>query len=379
MNWDDRIIHAVRRAEISKNERTPRAGSDTGSKLGVPVASEFVREASKVKNFDEIPFQYHPPAYGPKGVLPREKQEELDRILCTKDPKRPGSEKIEAWIRKADGSVPQQCPEMRAPAQSKHNPCGEVAESSEGRVPQIQCANDGEIPVNSNGDYDFDAGLTVPIAEEVLHDLVDNTYPFEPNYSAQTYHNATQAFPGAENDGMGVDMPVDESMNVLFDTGANDFNNALFNTGVEGLPLDVFQTNFMGEEDDAATTKATQFMSFDLPTSTVAETTSFEPGTQDLGESMLADKVRAEMEEAMENIIPVVEAEQVRAVGGAVVTECNPATAEQALAGAEETLATIEQTPPKKLNLGSFMLGKRKAHEVLRDELLEENPGKKAK
>lgn len=367
IDWDDRIMHSLKRAEIVRNERAPRAGSDAESKPGVPVASEFVRQTMSGKPFDQKPFEYHPPAHGPKGFLPKEKQEEITRMVGNKGPRRVESEKIEAWMSGANGAGPEHDPNNNTGMHADRDMRGEVIDLNEDLAPRSGSFNDGAIPLNQNGDYDFEAASPKPVQPAEFEDLMEVTYGFGNDY--------TVAF---ETENSAQPMALNESTNAVFNQDANESDGGLFGTEVEISFPNNSRAEVIAEEGEAATVDATQFASFDLPPSTVAETASFQPGTQDPGESMRAEKICREMEEALDNTGATAENGAVGLNQGLGFAEEFLITADQAPA-ATEPAPTTQGRPAGKLNLGSSMLGKRKAHEVLADEVAGDNVSKKAK
>lgn len=73
VRWDERISAHFRQLREKEIDRGVGAGSVSGSVRGVPVSELATRE----KSFDERRFEYHPPGFGPKGEVGEEEKERV--------------------------------------------------------------------------------------------------------------------------------------------------------------------------------------------------------------------------------------------------------------------------------------------------------------
>ncbi|KAK3071538.1 hypothetical protein LTR53_008444 [Teratosphaeriaceae sp. CCFEE 6253] len=103
--WDDRVTFAVERAMRAKHLLA--AASDRGSRPGRPVSETEVVEAEKEVGLEERAFAYHPPMYGPRGLLPEKVGAVFPEIgpPVTAAPFNRHREEVDLWMRDARGAV----------------------------------------------------------------------------------------------------------------------------------------------------------------------------------------------------------------------------------------------------------------------------------
>ncbi|KAI6890831.1 hypothetical protein KC318_g14301 [Hortaea werneckii] len=113
VEWDDRIAFAV---EGAKRDRARREGNPANEDSGRSVppvpgdGSAFVASfrALNEEDFAKRPFTYHPPLYGPCGVLPAKEKEVFPEIgpPVEEQARRKGAEDVELWMSGADSFGP---------------------------------------------------------------------------------------------------------------------------------------------------------------------------------------------------------------------------------------------------------------------------------
>ncbi|KAI6970931.1 hypothetical protein KC332_g12980 [Hortaea werneckii] len=112
VEWDDRIAFAVERA---KRDRARREGNSAngGSVRGVSVPGDGAAflaafRALEEEDFAKRPFTYHPPLYGPRGVLPAKEKKVFPEIgpRIEEQARRKGAEDIELWMSGAEAFGP---------------------------------------------------------------------------------------------------------------------------------------------------------------------------------------------------------------------------------------------------------------------------------
>ncbi|KAK5112070.1 hypothetical protein LTR85_011651 [Meristemomyces frigidus] len=108
IHWDDRIAFAVERAKREKRQR----GSPDGTRRGRAVSEASLLEEG-LRAMDEVefakrPFVYHPPLYGPRGLLPEKQREVFPEIgpPLVQEGRDWGVEEIELWMSGANGVGP---------------------------------------------------------------------------------------------------------------------------------------------------------------------------------------------------------------------------------------------------------------------------------
>ncbi len=252
VEWDNRIQHALDRAAMEKRERGQGTGSDTASRLGAPVAEETARtQPRKVVEFNDMPFEYHPPRFGARGLLSEDQDVEHWRKKTQVDP----AEK-EAAIREV-------CADADKETEVVEVPFAEAAETQKDFGPGSEFDNQAQ-------------------------EAFEETYPFDPPIEAL---EATEDGAGITEDGDGE--ATADFMDIF---GGQDFdpaNEQLLHEDIFGNGLEV--------PDENTTANATQETSFNAPPQTVADSASFQPGTQNVGETQVAERAGGEFEEFMEN------------------------------------------------------------------------------
>ena len=253
VEWDDRIIHALERAKKEKRERGLATGSeDQGSRKGVAVSvqEEKERKAKDDKAFNDMPFEYHPPRFGSRGKLPKDKVPY--ELIGEKNTE------IEHWMSGANGDG------QEAPIDLTDGD----AETSNSNFP-VTGKEPGfdHFEAMMNDDNDTTNILERDLANWV-DDNLDDLHPFD--------HTA-------------------ENMEYLKET---DAQLSSINGGFDFGPID--QTEVMNEIenqisfDQTDTNAAEHPISFDIP-SIVQE--SFQPGTQDVSDTQMAERAQGEFEE----------------------------------------------------------------------------------
>lgn len=115
INWDDRISMAAersRRDHLARVHRTRSLSDDGESVKARPLMwrERTTMEAVMAKereDFGNRPFLYHPPLYGPRGVLPETEKEVFPKLgpsIATSKSGQMGGQKIELWMSGADGA-----------------------------------------------------------------------------------------------------------------------------------------------------------------------------------------------------------------------------------------------------------------------------------
>jgi hypothetical protein len=311
VEWDDRILFALERAAQEKRDRGRGTGSDTQSRVGIPVADEVVAEtARKILNqkvdFKDMPFEYHPPRYGPRGNLPMGKD-------GTKDGGRPSDEKVQTWMSGGNGAGPQTQGDQHTATANGLTANGDFDFSFNGSAQEDTTTN-----TNFGAPDEFD---------KHVDEAFEGTYPFDPVDSETVIDNPEfEKFmkpdpPNANTEsGNAAAQPVSEThMDTSFDTNQQQSSETF---------------------DKATQANATQHTSFNQPPSTVVE--SFQQGTQEIGETQIAQRAAGELQEYMAHPQDSQEAE------GAI--------------------------PPKPLDLGKSVLGKRKAANDGVEDVTTESP-----
>ncbi|KAI7530916.1 hypothetical protein KC331_g14417, partial [Hortaea werneckii] len=113
VEWDDRIAFAVERAKRDRARREGNpANEDNGRSEpltpgdGAAFLASF--RALDEEDFAKRPFTYHPPLYGPRGVLPAKEKEIFPEIgpRIEEQARRKGAEDIELWMSGAEAFGP---------------------------------------------------------------------------------------------------------------------------------------------------------------------------------------------------------------------------------------------------------------------------------
>jgi hypothetical protein len=243
----------------------------------LPVQSEAVAKTGsgngkKVVEFKDMPFEYHPPRFGPKGLLPKEK------VAAAVEKYR--GEKVEAWMSGANG---------------------DGAEEGGGEHGQVGTVEAAEIPNETIDAVDVSAEAHVDVAGPT----VEKDYGPGSTFDLQATEMFEETYPFDD-----PALMADTDFDKLFSDIPNDVTTAAETSGA-ALP------DFSFDTEGAASTEATQGPSFDLPPSTVLESGSFRPGEQEVGETQIAERAAGEFEEFMEQEV----LSQVQNEGGAERTK----------------------------------------------------------
>ncbi|KAI6829711.1 hypothetical protein KC340_g8401 [Hortaea werneckii] len=113
VEWDDRIAFAVERAKRDRARREGNPANEGSARIVPPVSGDGTAfwacfRALEEEDFAKRPFMYHPPLYGPRGVLPAKEKEVFPEIgpPVEEQAKRKGAEDIEIWMSGAESFGP---------------------------------------------------------------------------------------------------------------------------------------------------------------------------------------------------------------------------------------------------------------------------------
>ncbi|RMY60947.1 hypothetical protein D0865_01252 [Hortaea werneckii] len=113
VEWDDRIAFAVERAKRDRARREGNPANEGSARSVPPVAADGTAfwasfRALEEEDFAKRPFTYHPPLYGPRGVLPAKEKEVFPEIgpRIEEQARRKGAEDIELWMSGAEAFGP---------------------------------------------------------------------------------------------------------------------------------------------------------------------------------------------------------------------------------------------------------------------------------
>lgn len=364
MDWDARISHHIKRI---REEKLARGSAAPGSTRGVPVSDS---DSDPRAVFAAKKFEYHPPAYGPKGEIA-----DAEIARC---------QELGVTLTHANAEKSAMAMAMRTAAAS---PAPETAESStreaieswlgdedfatgdaQKRVdsPQQPATQDPEFDALLNGeDYPFEKPLDnvsweIEQSANLLSDLDAN---------AQCINGANDAQQPALISGIDEAIGGEGETDRDQQTGSGDydwgFNTDMLNSSawfdneiaqLQSQNHDQYQNandNTNKNDNDksivgAEHTNDPQHASMDaqIPSfttyPTVTDTNSFQHGTQNISETQVADKAGGEFLEEF----------------------ANPQQATPPPSAQKDAVAATEK--PKGLfgglNLGSSILGKRKAN-----------------
>ncbi|KAI6842780.1 hypothetical protein KC340_g7355 [Hortaea werneckii] len=113
VEWDDRIAFAVERAKRDRAQRDEKMAAEGNvgsvSAPGDGPAFQAAFRALEEEDFAKRPFTYHPPLYGPRGVLPAKEKEVFPEIgpPVEEQARRKGAEDIELWMSGAEAFGPE--------------------------------------------------------------------------------------------------------------------------------------------------------------------------------------------------------------------------------------------------------------------------------
>lgn len=331
--WDDRIENALQRAAREKRDRGLGTGSEAGSRPGVPV-SERAASVQVVEDFATMPFEYHPPRYGPQGKLPKEKFVEggpLHNVPINGA----RNERVKDWMRGANGTGLE---DASAPV-SEHPEIPDFVRNQQApernHFDELMNGDTGTdingIPIGGLPDSTIHGSI---YDKDIMADLVEDTIPFPSQFDNLDFSNLDFNAMGGfdenpiqfQDEGLGNDQDT-----TMLEQTSGDHTEA---NGTQQSALPHENENHETQRDSLTPTNtnmAQNSTSFDP--STVPE--SFQPGTQEIGETQIAERARGEFEERI-----------------AIPAEPGPV--------AESTPVDVEYALPQGLNLGSSMLGKRK-------------------
>ncbi|KAK3716027.1 hypothetical protein LTR37_006757 [Vermiconidia calcicola] len=349
--WDDRVAAALERINREKRDRGRGTGSDdAGSRRGLPVSESGVGRGGKGRvEFKDMMFVYHPPCYGPKGKLPEDKKREVIDLDPDEDAR---TEKVEHWMSGANGpgtpealarsQTPQQTEEL-SQTQNQHDAKGNDHLSPQEADFGAETLNGSGLNgvvngnIESNGNSEGYAAFTGTngnsIYDNDLDEIMDTTYPFDHDLDLDNFDfDSLMADQQTQMTSAGGDLTQQQHPG---DEGGTFEHHA---------PVPTMGDCEASFDPSMQLTEAMQQTSFLHPPSTVQE--SFQPGTQDVGETQVAEKAIGEFEEYLKH-------EQQEA---------------QDMQGAEAGVAFTANGSfgglLKGLNLGTSMLGKRKTSPV---------------
>lgn len=237
VDWDKRISFALERLKREMRNRGHGTGSTAGTQRGVPVSENGAAKSgfNDDENFATAPFQYHPPAYGPRGTLPESEKEQVTEVgpqagLGKAKDKSTQYEKIDLWMIGGNGVEPE--PEPESVNASYH-------------TENLEDTNDNFIA-------DMD---------KILADING-----QGNATVTTNTNNDEGFGDSNEFGGAFDYP--------------------FNTDA------LFMPSIPTDQNDPS-----QHVSFDNP---AGMQDSFEPGSQAVGETQLAERAQGELVEFLE-------------------------------------------------------------------------------
>ena len=284
VEWDNRIEHHFARNKDEK--RGVYAGQttgseDRGSRQGTAVdsqaAGETETEEDKKKREDEefnkMSFEYHPPQYGPKGKLPKDK--------AFPDLVNASNRTVDHWMSGGKGAGP-------GPNQTV-----DLKEDDEVEDLTTTAVNENGTAAG-NGDFEAllpqdsateDANATRSILDKDItywvDNNIDNHYPFDHTAANIEYINSTNDQLESTED----QLPTVDTINTNTFTQIEEMMKNVDKGAGQQVSFDNVDTNV-----------AEPPISFNLP-STVPETDSFAQGTQDVSDTQMADRVQGEFEE----------------------------------------------------------------------------------
>ena len=290
VEWDDRISFAVERARCEKAKRNGGVqAADDGSVRGVPVSEsgsqfEASLKAAMDEDFSRQPFAYHPPLYGPRGVLPAKEKQVFPEIgpPVQEQSGHKGVDEIDFWMSGA---------EIQDLVPTTHTAGGDGDFISGGEInnPDFdQFMMSGAMEASSAADAmaagaSPDAGYLVGQEENLFTDL-ETGYPF---LEASGDHE------GFKFD-FDVPLPTDQKHNQAKDaaeSGQQMVNGS--NVGTASFPA--------AEPEDPISYQNT----VPEPLMTVTEAQDSAAATQSFGETQAAIQARGQLEEFMGGSTPV--------------------------------------------------------------------------
>ncbi|KAI7300851.1 hypothetical protein KC326_g9264 [Hortaea werneckii] len=114
VEWDDRIAFAVERAKRDRARREGNPSNEASGRSVPPTPGDGTAfwasfRALEEEDFAKRPFTYHPPLYGPRGVLPAKEKDVFPEIgpPVEEQARRKGAEDIELWMSGAESFGPE--------------------------------------------------------------------------------------------------------------------------------------------------------------------------------------------------------------------------------------------------------------------------------
>lgn len=360
MHWDERISEHIKRIRQEKLDRGVGTGSPApGSVRGAPVPESATGELT----FDEKKFLYHPPGYGPKGEVTPEEKARLkvlgyDVVDGTKRKRAPAvvpfdkefpedtRSVVEEWMKGADTSA------ISSPPKSQEKEVVDV--DFEAMMTEAGITYPFEKSSNSNDNVDAAVGTERPSFEggdQTLHRVAPHGNGSEDTQQhAHAHHHQTEQPDFGDTHNVSATNPNINSSHV--DGDHFDWNaigdSAWLDAELAGMEnaQHTQQQPPMGDDSNMHS----EIQSF-TSHPTVADT-SFQHGTQEIGETQVAEKVGGEFLEDLETAIST-------SIGQDQTAMLTPPTS---------TKKTSKSSLLGGLNLGSSILGKRKAASGSGDE-----------
>lgn len=272
IEWDARLSTHVKGLRQAKIDRGIGTGSPApGSTKGAPVSESAVRETP----FEAKKFAYHPPGYGPKGEVTNEERKRLKALGLTVV-----DSEMDAITKKhkAPAVVPI---ESEVPSDRRADVMEWMKGADMNAVP----------PPTASDDMDFDAMA-----------LEDGIYPFEKKSAEPEQQETGQSF-GEQIDNVGGDTgalddrAADKAHTKSADTSDQDFD---FDAPVG----DVYANSELPfQTSQQPSTQEQSSMRPEVPsfiTHPATEGTSIQHGTQEVGETQVADKVGGDFLEELD-------------------------------------------------------------------------------
>ena len=340
VHWDERISAHFRQLREKKIERGVGTGSGSGSVRGVAVPESATRERS----FEERAFEYHPPGFGPKGEVDEEERERVRGFGVELTHNKPAAARKAAEdVGEGDGGKRKAVEEWMSGQEQEQPPAAAGEEDIDFEKWMEEEGYPFEKPVPNDA-------ANADTTEQPIDDF-DGTASHNPEAAGAAEHSKQAndqglpdfepSSPNYELEGATARHELDETLD--WDAIAKEMNN-----DPEWLDRELeahTQAQQNGLRHDS--------MDAEIPSFTTHPTTdgtSFQHGTQEVGETQVAEKAGGEFLEEFANGVPK--------------ASDNPA------ADCEQQQQPTPPTSAKKsgfgasvlggLNLGSSILGKRK-------------------
>lgn len=291
VHWDDRISFAVERSKREKRDKGQGTGSPEGTVRGVPVSDSGARSVTEEEDFSKAFFQYHPPLYGPRGKLPEVEKEKFPEVGPSQAQQHDGMRREDVVVWMSGANGAGPDTALPVGAQTPVTITQDDAELTNGDAMPARVNNS----FGNNDGVDGLEGTEVAqgpnVLDKDLEDLFDKSFPFD-------------------------NQPSFDMNGIL--TGQND---------------------------------PTQPISFDH----AGMADSFQPGTQEIGETQVAERAHGELEEFMGQQ-QFMDADFFK----------DPAY--QALMANSNGDSGVQMDLPAEFDLGPSILGKRKASPFQNEE-----------